>query len=143
MRVVFADTGYLIALVNPKDALHETAISVSTTLRQTRLVTSEMVLTEVLNHFSKRGVFLRRATINLVEQLQKDPKTSIVPQSSSQFQEALSLYSSRGDKTWSHTDCASFQIMERESIAEALTYDRHFEQSGFKPLLRGGLPGIP
>jgi predicted nucleic acid-binding protein len=61
---------------------------------------------------------------------------SIVPQSSLQFQDALVLYAARNDKEWSHTDCASFQAMKREGIAEALTHDRHFEQVGFRALLR-------
>lgn len=95
-----------------------------------------MVLTEVLNYFCERGMGLRQAAIVLIQELQTEPTTSIVPQTSSQFQEALSLYAARSDKSWSHTDCASFQIMEREGIAEALTHDRHFEQSGFKALLR-------
>jgi uncharacterized protein len=47
--------------------------------------------------------------------------------------EALQLYH---DKEWSHTDCASFRVMEKEGIGEALTYDRHFEQAGFKALMR-------
>lgn len=34
------------------------------------------------------------------------------------------------------TDCSSFLIMERYGIDSALTYDWHFEQAGFKALLR-------
>lgn len=41
------------------------------------------------------------------------------------------------DKGWSLTDCASCLIMNADSINEALTHDRHFEQMGFRALLRG------
>ena len=34
------------------------------------------------------------------------------------------------------TDCASFVIMKRRSIDEALTDDHHFEQNGVKALLK-------
>ncbi len=34
------------------------------------------------------------------------------------------------------TDCASFLVMEKRGIAEALAYDRDFEQAGFVALLR-------
>jgi predicted nucleic acid-binding protein len=37
---------------------------------------------------------------------------------------------------WSLTDCASFVIMDQRQIAEALTHDRHFEQRGYRALLR-------
>lgn len=136
MRALFADTGYLVALANPEDFLHEKAKQFASSLDSARIVTSEMVLTEVLNYFSERGTSLRQAAIRLIERLRANPTASIVPQTSAQFQEAFFLYASRTDKSWSHTDCASFQIMEREGIAEALTHDRHFEQSGFRALLR-------
>jgi len=95
-----------------------------------------MVLTELLNDFGKRGMTFRQAAVNLIEDIRRNPNLSIVPQSSIQFQEAFVLYARRADKTWSHTDCASFQIMKRGRIAEALTHDRHFEQAGFRALLR-------
>jgi predicted nucleic acid-binding protein len=53
-----------------------------------------------------------------------------------QFQAALTLYEQRPDKEWSQTDCVSFKIMEEQIIFEALTYDRHFAQAGFKALMR-------
>ena len=61
MRTVFADTGYWVALLNPRDELHDKAIELSKSLNPVHIVTSEMVLTEVLNDFSKRGDYLRQA----------------------------------------------------------------------------------
>ena len=43
---------------------------------------------------------------------------------------------SHADKVWSLTDCTSFVLMRQRGIADALAYDRHFEQAGFKALLR-------
>jgi uncharacterized protein len=40
------------------------------------------------------------------------------------------------DKSWSFTDCGSFLIMHDEGLTSALTHDRHFEQAGFRALLR-------
>jgi uncharacterized protein len=34
------------------------------------------------------------------------------------------------------TDCISFAAMKDEGIIEALTGDRHFEQAGFRALLK-------
>lgn len=136
MRALFADAVYWVALLNPRDNLHRRTVSFSRSLDQTVLVTTEMVLTELLNAFAERGVALRRAAAVLVLRLGQDPNTRIVPQTNGQFDEALQLYRNRHDKQWSHTDCASFRVMEKDGIAEALTYDRHFEQAGFKALLR-------
>lgn len=54
MRTAFADAGYWIALINPDDDLHDRAKSVSASLAPLRIVTSEMVLTEVLNSFLEK-----------------------------------------------------------------------------------------
>ena len=136
MRVVFADTGYWVALLNPRDELHDKATELSKFLNPVHIVTSEMVLTEVLNDFSKRGNYLRKVATELIYRIQKNPNTTVVSQTSQQFQQGLKLYKNRSDKNWSLTDCVSFKIMEQMGIYEALAYDKHFEQAGFRALLR-------
>ena len=42
----------------------------------------------------------------------------------------------RADKEWPLTDCISFVVMPDQGLSEALTADHHFEQAGFKALLR-------
>ena len=138
MRKVFADSGYWVALLNPRDALHTVAITVSARLRDTSLVTSEMVLTEVLNHFSDAGGTLRAAVADFVERLCNDGSCVVVPQTSLLFRRALELYQQRSDKSWSVTDCASILIMQDAKITEALTHDRHFQQAGLIALLQEG-----
>lgn len=136
MKTVFTDTGYWIALLDPQDTLHQNAINLSIALAQEQICTSEMVFTEVLNHFAKRGNFLRQAAVSLIQSVQKNPAIEIVPQTPDLFQQALILYSQRPDQAWSHTDCASFCIIQQHNILEALAYDKHFEQAGFIALLR-------
>lgn len=136
MKRVFADTGYWVALLNPRDELHQKARELSKKIVPLYIFTSEMVLAEVLNDFSKRGEFFRRAAIELIESLHSHPNVTVVKQSSSQFQDGLLLYKQRPDKEWSITDCVSFKIMEEYGLIEALAYDKHFEQAGFVALLR-------
>ena len=95
-----------------------------------------MVLAEVLNMFGRRGAPLREAAVKAVEVIMRNPQVEVVPQTCRLFRDALALYSERSDKDWSLTDCASFLIMDRRKIAEALTHDRHFEQRGYRVLLR-------
>ena len=95
-----------------------------------------MVLTEVLNDFSDRGQYFRQAAVNLIGRLYQHPNTTIIPQTSRQFQAGLTLYEQRSDKAWSKTDCVSFKIMEEHGIVEALAYDKHFVQAGYTALMR-------
>jgi len=135
MTRVFADTGYWIALLNPRDALHEKARQASASLGRTRVITSEVVLAEVLNAFASKGDLLRMATCVLVDKIRSNRNAEIVPMTSSAFREALERYRSRADKTWGLTDCASFLIMEQKGVTDALSADRDFQQAGFKALL--------
>ncbi len=135
MRQVFADTGYWIALVNPRDQLHAKAVSVTQQLSAMRIWTSEMVLVEVLNSFSDGGP-LRQAVSSMVQKLRSNRDVVIVPQTSEQFESALRRYKQAADKSWSLTDCASFEAMEAEQIGAALTHDQHFVQAGLEALLR-------
>ena len=135
MRRVFADAGYWIALLNPKDNLHAKALEVSNTLGRSRLVTSELVLAEVLNAFANKGPSLRKAACSLVDQIRSNPNAEVVPMTSSMFREAMERYRLRDDKPWGLTDCTSFLIMEQRGITEALSGDRDFQQAGFTALL--------
>jgi len=135
MKQVFADTGYWIALLNPRDQLHAKAVGATQRLSGPRILTSEMVLAEVLNSFSDAGP-LRRAVASMVERLRSNRDVSIVPQTPEQFAGALQRYKQAADKTCSLTDCASFEVMEAEQIQTALTHDQHFAQAGFEALLR-------
>lgn len=136
MKQIFADANYWIALLNPRDNLHTRALEVSNDLQECRIITSEMVLTELLNSLAQFGEELRRRAADSVKQLKSDPNVRVVPQTSVQFNEAMKRYVERPDKEWGLTDCSSFLIMESEGIQEVLAYDKHFVQAGFRALLR-------
>ena len=137
MNTVFADTCYWIALLNPKDQLHQKALVQQQVCIQkaSLVVTSDMVLVEFLNGMSKSGEYMRQATVGMINELVNHSQVEVVPQTKLQFQSALNLYASRLDKNWSVTDCASFQIMKEKRIQKSLTNDHHFEQAKFTILL--------
>lgn len=134
MKQIFADTSYWIGLVNPRDQIHQKVIKTTQQLFSVRLVTTEMVLGELLNSFSDSP--FRRAVAGMVLKLRNDRNVRIVRQTSEQFERALQRYRQAADKSWSLTDCASFEVMEAERIQAALTHDQHFAQAGFETLLR-------
>ena len=51
---LFADSGYWIALLHPRDQMHERAMSAAAGLGDVPIVTTQMALAEVLNHLSKK-----------------------------------------------------------------------------------------
>ncbi len=135
MKRIFADACYWIALLNSNDRLHEKAKQVSQRLGQCKIVTSEMVLVELLNSLGRYGDKMRAVAVCTVKRLKSDPNVEIVPQTSLQFQSAVEHYASRLDKEWGVTDCASFLLMNEKGISEALTADHHFKQAQFTILM--------
>ena len=136
MTRIFADTSYWIAILNPRDPLHKNAVALSQVHSSNQIITTEMILTEFLNSFSNQGPFLRRAAGTFVEGLRERPNVVIFPQTGELFEKALGRYLAMSDKSWSLTDCSSFQLMEAEGIRAALSSDHHFLQTGFEALLR-------
>ena len=121
--------------MHEKDDLHNRALSIEKKLAGTPLITSEMVLNEVLNEFSKSGRHFRKLAADLIHTLRRRGEVTIIPQTSAQFMEALHIYETFIDKDWSLTDCASYLIMKENKITEALSHDHHFKQMGVNALL--------
>ncbi len=136
MRVLFADAGYWIALLDERDDLNRHAQFITRRLEPLTIVTTEMVLVELFNHLSDAGAGNRRKVSAMLTELRANENVEIVPQTTQQFHAAAERFANRPDQRWSLTDCASFLVMEERAITEALAYDRDFEQAGFTALLR-------
>ncbi len=136
MSRIFADTCYWIALLNHRDQLHGPATAAKSSIGSAGLITTDEVLTELLNSFSRCIPQLRKAVADSVDGIRTAPNVEVVPQSRESFDDALALYKSRVDKQYSLVDCRSFELMKQEGISEALTNDHHFEQEGFTVLLQ-------
>jgi predicted nucleic acid-binding protein len=133
---VFLDTAYALALAVAKDRHHERALSLADQLELTNihLITTRPVMLEIGDALSKQG--RRPAAVELLDSLESDPNVEIVPLSEGLYQQAMQLYKQRPDKEWGLTDCVSFVVMEASGITDALTTDEHFQQAGFRALLR-------
>ena len=135
--MILADSGYLIALAKPRDALHSKAVAWSQLVDEPLLV-SEYVLWETVNFLSLLRD--RSKAHPLVEQVMNVPPFVFVPASPELFAAGLRLHRERPDKEWSLTDCVSFHLMRERGLTRALAYDAHFEQAGFEALLRRDPP---
>lgn len=136
---VFADTSYDLALLSPRDALHASAVVMSRTRREPVITTAWIVqeLADGLSSPMARGAFLR-----LFETLEADENPTLIEPDPGLWRRGLELYAHRPDRAWSLTDCISFVVMTDRGITEALTGDHHFEQAGFRALLRDARSAI-
>jgi predicted nucleic acid-binding protein len=133
---LFADTSYWVALQLPDDALHAVALSAVEAIPDgSRLVTTELVMIEFLNHVSRWGYSTRLEVARTWARLDKSPRVEIIPAHATLVARARARYESLRDKSWSLTDCASIIVMDDRSISSALTSDHHFIQAGFRALM--------
>ena len=133
---MFADTGYWVALIHAADPLREQVEQVTNQLEDRRIVTSELVLVEVLNYFARHGELARSKAAQTVLQIFDDPDVEVVEHNATHFKASVTRYENRLDQTWSLVDCSSFLLMEERGIRDALAYDIDFVQAGFNALLR-------
>jgi predicted nucleic acid-binding protein len=132
VKVAFADTFYFLALLNERDAAHERAIDARAP--DQTFVTTEFVLLELADALSKPPL---REEFKVISALvQNTASFTLVPASSELLARGIAFYNNRPDKEWQLTDCISFVVMKDQEVADALTGDRHFEQAGFKALLK-------
>lgn len=136
MNELFLDTAYAIALSVTSDENHDRAVELAEQLesRQTRLITTRAVLLEIGNALSRQRY--REAAVQLLEALEQDPQVECVPLTDELYRQAFELFRSRPDKDWGLIDCVSFVVMNQRGLTDALTTDEHFEQAGFRALLR-------
>ena len=132
MNAAFADTFFYLALLNDADPRHLRALAESKIARP--ILTTEFILVELGNACARaedHADFLA-----LVAGMRASSRVKIIPVSSELLERGLELMRERSDKDWSLTDCISFVVMAEAELQEALTGDQHFEQAGFKALLR-------
>lgn len=133
MSGVFADTVYFLALLNARDSLYRQAKAHADD-PPGPIVTTEWILVEVGDALSNPPARERFAALLSALRVQKD--ATIVPASHDLFTRGCALYGERKDKSWSLTDCISFVVMRDLGLDTALTADQHFEQAGFRRLMR-------
>lgn len=135
--MIFLDTGYLLALVRPRDSLFGRAQAWAQAIAEPLLV-SEHVLWEPVNGLS--APLDRPKAHAIIARIRSSRDCEVVFASEALFNEGLALQAQRPDKEWSVTDCISFIVMQRRSVSRALTPDHHFEQAGLEALLRRDPP---
>lgn len=127
------DTSGLLCLHHRDEPYHDRAslfYDAATTKLAHNYVLAEFV---VLAH--ARGL-PRQAALEFIVGVLDNPDIEVVWVDEGLHRSAVSLLQARLDKTYSLCDAVSFVLMRERGITDALTTDRHFEQEGFRRLLK-------
>jgi len=118
-----------LALVN--DQFHQRAVKIQQLLRKDGRVplTTDYVLVEVFNFLAGRAGIRAVSKFN---QSMQNSDLEIIYQGKEGFKTGRKTLLKYKDKDFSLTDCASFNVMWQFGIADVFTFDRHFEQVGFR-----------
>jgi uncharacterized protein len=134
VTVVFLDSGFLIALESSDDQHHSRAAAHWRELARAvpTLVTTSFVLDEVITFFNNRGRHAKAVEIG--RRVLGSPTVRLIHVDEDLFRAGFDFLARHTDKRFSLTDCTSFVVMHRMGIHEALAFDAHFEQAGFRRL---------
>jgi uncharacterized protein len=102
--------------------------------RKGRLVTTNLVLIELVPLLASRTRISRKEIFAYIDSLRAAPFLTMVRIDEQTENAAWDMLKQYGDKEWSVVDACSFLVMRQLGIAEALTTDQHFTQFGFTRL---------
>ena len=130
-QALFVDTGYWLALLNKKDHNHSLAKSKVDLIKKVKVVISDFIIFETITFLNSS---LKNHTLALLflDFIQSLDNLEIIEVGKYMKSTALEIFEKYNDKSFSFTDCVSFAVMEMYNIDEALSYDVHFKQMGFR-----------
>jgi len=128
-------TVYVVALVNRSNQWHGQAVSSVSTFTRNYFVVTDAILLEIGSALAGR---FRQRVIDSIRSFMEAPNIEIMYVTPDLFERGFAFYAERPDKEWSLVDCISCDVMRMLGISQVLTFDHHFAQAGFQPLVRGG-----
>ncbi len=99
-------------------------------------VTTNWVLVELTALMTSPLRISKPEQVRFFEKLFAEPTVLVLPIDPDLEASAWLLWKTRPDKNWTLVDCASFVVMRRRGLSEALTTDHHFDQAGLRRLLQ-------
>jgi predicted nucleic acid-binding protein len=129
---LLADTSALLALVLRDDSRHEMAKDFLRRSPRVRFVITELILAEVVTRLRARSDAAR--AVAFAHDALASRRYDIVFVDARLLQGALSQMSRFTDKRLSLTDCASFEVMGRLGLDGAFSFDRDFQDCGYRML---------
>ena len=120
---IFGDTAGWANLLDRSQPFHAIARRIYNDIRQqrVRIVTTNYVLAELVSLLLNPLQMPHTQIVQFVNDIKTSPIVEIVYIDPILDAEAWDLFQRRPDKRWSLVDCASFVVMQKRGITEALT----------------------
>ena len=132
-KTIFIDTVFVVALLNQRDQYHPRAEELAAYYEGRRFLITDGVLLEIGNGLARN---YKEQAVEVIEHFLSSEDVEVVHLTPALLEEAFTLYKTYRDKAWGLVDCFSFIAMRGAGIEEALTFDEHFVQAGFRALMR-------
>ncbi len=129
---IFLDTSAIYALANVHDVNHLPVLAYFKSTRVTYLL-HELIFVETCSLITKR--LDKRLALRTVWDLRRSSRIEIAELTPDLLEAGWQRCLRYADKEWDWIDCISFELMDRRSLREALSLDRHFTQAGFSLLV--------
>jgi len=130
--VIFVDTSYLFAGIEPDDAHHDLALRLSEGLGNARLITTNHVRGEAWTLIRRRDS--HRVAVQCLDGLARARRIEVAHVDSELEDQALDWLRIHDERGYSFVDATSFAFMRRHGISEALAFDGDFAAAGFVEL---------
>ncbi|TAN45594.1 MAG: PIN domain-containing protein [Nitrospirae bacterium] len=132
MNKVFLDTSVVVTFFDKGDPLHDESkrMLLDISRKKIRLISTDYVLDECITTIlAKIG---HKIAVESVELILNSNLISMIWLDEPMLMKAWEYFKKHSDKGYSFTDCTSFVLMKEMKIDRCLSFDRHFEQAGFK-----------
>ena len=124
--MVFIDTSFYFALLNPQDSLHSKALNLAKKHGHAQKFTSNSILGELATVGSQR--FSKKLTTEYLDIIRTDSHTQTILETPKTVNLSWQIFSSVKNKDISWVDCFSIAIIKTHQIPTALTFDQDFRK---------------
>jgi len=130
--VIFVDTSFFFAGLEPRDPRHEVAMEIGRRLSAEHLVTTNHVRGETWTLVRRKHGHHR--AVGFLNALDRSEAMKVATVDEATERLALSWLRLHDEREYSFVDATSFAFMQENRISEALTFDGDFSAAGFVEL---------
>ena len=120
--MIFVDTSYLLALINPKDKFNKRAIELKKVLGNEKRVINSSVLLEFANSLRIYG---GKKSNEIIQLIKRTHEIIYLNQEDYDYSEIIFL---NYDAKINFSDCTIIRTMEEEKISKIVSFDSDFDK---------------
>ena len=130
--MIFVDTSFWVAIRNARDARHEEAAAVLSSVGHAHLVTSNHVRGETWTFLRTRVG--HRSAVECLDALERSPRLRIVHIPQAMEDVALMWLRRHDERRYSFVGATRFPLLRSMKIKDPLAFDTDFSAAGFREL---------